>query len=410
MRRKPLNTAARSKLSKYAKPLAQLAILLAQAGSRMERRYWKSKLANAIMPHLAGSSETTLNQTLDYLYETHLQAYDEMAIVLESSVESPVLHPEKDVLLFASPILTWSTYNIPSGRIDPNLMEDLYTLFKKHLLASNLDLVLTDLLFSPDQLPPNYNAASELAKQLGQAAVEQLRITVDHNSLPVTQHFLSDVRYLIGCIATPSKQPVFRWQEDHNGQLITREDVLANWKLHATPLLQRLLPGCNIETVLPNGLYSACRNAEREARAYALRASVSFLKTAIDAKPSDLHASVGAFIDHGEIEEYRIGISVGSSEKVVHGVVWTLLGEEFGNEPDPRFEQDEANEPENPIVRNRIKALLNEVGIEHVHMLEERFPLEYCEDCGTPLYPNPEGELMHAELPEDTEVPQTHLH
>jgi hypothetical protein len=42
--------------------------------------------------------------------------------------------------------------------------------------------------------------------------------------------------------------------------------------------------------------------------------------------------------------------------------------------------------------------------------LEERFPLEYCEDCGAPMYPNPEGELMHAELPDDAEVQGMQLH
>jgi uncharacterized protein YuzB (UPF0349 family) len=37
--------------------------------------------------------------------------------------------------------------------------------------------------------------------------------------------------------------------------------------------------------------------------------------------------------------------------------------------------------------------------------------LEYCDDCGAPLYPNPEGEPVHAELPEQEEeaVPR-HLH
>jgi hypothetical protein len=413
MRRKPLNTAARSKLSKYAKPLAQLAILLADAGSRMERSYWRRKLYAALAPHLQGSSETTLNQSLDHLYETHLRAYDELAFALETSVESPSIDPERDILLIAAPVLAWSTYNIPSGRIDPARMEELYTLFRAELLAKDAEIVLMDLLFSPDQLPPSYNAASELAKTLAQAVIGQQRVTVDQAALPITQHFLSDVRYLIGCISTPKKAAMFRWQEDSPGsssQAFSREEVQIQWKKHAAVQFQKLLPGCSIETVLPNGLYAACRNAEKEARAYAVRASVAFLETAIHARPADLHASVGAFVDHGEIEEYRIGITVTGSEEVVHGVVWTLLGEEFGNEPDPMFEKDISAEPETTLVRTRIKTLLNEVGIFNVHMLEERFPLEYCEDCGAPLYPNPEGELMHAELPEDAEVSQVQLH
>jgi hypothetical protein len=37
--------------------------------------------------------------------------------------------------------------------------------------------------------------------------------------------------------------------------------------------------------------------------------------------------------------------------------------------------------------------------------------LEYCDDCGAPLYPNPEGEPVHAELPEpEEEALPRHLH
>lgn len=413
MRRKPLNTAARSKLSKYAKQLAQLAVLLAEAGSRVERSYWKNRLFAAIAPHLQGTSETTLNQALDYLYETHLRAYDELAFALETAVESPPVSEDRDVLLIAAPVLAWSTYNIPSGRIDAARMEDLYTLFKCHLLASGAEVVLMDLLFSPDQLPPSYNAAADLSRTLAEAVIRQQRVTVDYNTLPVTQPFLSDVRYLIGSIVAPKGAALFRWQEESTGNVtptLSREDVQSDWKKQAGLQLQKILPGCSIETVLPNGLYSACRLAEKEARAYSVRASVAFLETAIQAKPGDLHASVGAFVDRGEIEEYRIGLTVDGSDEVVHGVVWTLLGEEFGNEPDPMFEKDLTSEPENALVRTRIKALLNEVGITRVHMLEERFPLEYCEDCGAPLYPNPDGELMHAELPEDADVGSSQLH
>ncbi|MEY3709161.1 MAG: hypothetical protein RIQ67_801, partial [Pseudomonadota bacterium] len=34
----------------------------------------------------------------------------------------------------------------------------------------------------------------------------------------------------------------------------------------------------------------------------------------------------------------------------------------------------------------------------------------YCEDCGAPLYPNVDGELVHAELPDVVEEQSQHLH
>ena len=39
------------------------------------------------------------------------------------------------------------------------------------------------------------------------------------------------------------------------------------------------------------------------------------------------------------------------------------------------------------------------------------FRIESCAACGAPLYPNPEGEPVHAELPEEqTEAAPRHLH
>ncbi|SBT09802.1 hypothetical protein PROAA_3470002 [Candidatus Propionivibrio aalborgensis] len=40
----------------------------------------------------------------------------------------------------------------------------------------------------------------------------------------------------------------------------------------------------------------------------------------------------------------------------------------------------------------------------------QRFPFEFCDDCGAPLYPNTEGETVHAELPEQSNAPSQTLH
>ena len=37
-------------------------------------------------------------------------------------------------------------------------------------------------------------------------------------------------------------------------------------------------------------------------------------------------------------------------------------------------------------------------------------PPDYCEDCGAPYFPNPLGELVHAELPEDAEAAPAKFH
>ncbi len=78
----------------------------------------------------------------------------------------------------------------------------------------------------------------------------------------------------------------------------------------------------------------------------------------------------------------------------MHGVTWPLLG----------------TEDENVDLAAGIEALLKETGLGEVRMLDTRMPLEYCDDCGAPLFPNPESESVHAELPEEMQGAPAHLH
>ena len=34
----------------------------------------------------------------------------------------------------------------------------------------------------------------------------------------------------------------------------------------------------------------------------------------------------------------------------------------------------------------------------------------FCEDCGAPLFANAEGEIVHAELPEEADTQAAHFH
>ena len=58
----------------------------------------------------------------------------------------------------------------------------------------------------------------------------------------------------------------------------------------------------------------------------------------------------------------------------------------------------------------KIAALLKECGVGDVRRLPGILPPDYCEDCGAPFFPNPAGEMVHAELPEDAETAPTHFH
>jgi Protein of unknown function (DUF2863) len=57
-----------------------------------------------------------------------------------------------------------------------------------------------------------------------------------------------------------------------------------------------------------------------------------------------------------------------------------------------------------------ILVLLHECGITDIKHPTERFAMEFCDDCGAPLYCDPEAELVHAEMPEDVAPGPGHFH
>jgi hypothetical protein len=144
---------------------------------------------------------------------------------------------------------------------------------------------------------------------------------------------------------------------------------------------------------LPDGFFSAWRMADRLARPYSMHATIDFLQSTLNIPASGLRAVIAPFFDQW-LEEYRISFTFKDRDDVLYGIVWALVGEE-----------DETND-----TVAQIETTLRECGVTHVTLLDNRFPLEYCEECGAPLFPNPEGEVVHAEFPEEGKTTPMHLH
>ena len=114
------------------------------------------------------------------------------------------------------------------------------------------------------------------------------------------------------------------------------------------------------------------------------------------------------------MDEFRIGFTLRQSPDVIYGVVWPLYGQE-DEEETVSITLEAVMTPENVSEELRtpieeIVALLRACGITHIKRHSERFPMDFCDDCGAPLYPDAEGELMHAEMPEDAPSGTEHFH
>jgi hypothetical protein len=297
---------------------------------------------------------------------------------------------EYDVQLIAAPVMAWSRFNIPSTTIPAPLLDTLKVQLHAHVLAANARLAMANFLFSPDHLPQGFCPTAELTRELGEAALHHRSVSVDPAMLPETMKFLSDSRYILGAVVVPKGEALFRWQEK-DGNRSTAE---RNWLSQGANAMQPLLTGCASELLLPQAYFSACRDTDRASRPFSLQASIEFLKTTLDISARELRTVIAPFHED-DLVEYRIGFTQGTDRQVIYGLVWPLLEAEDENSDTPA----------------QIEALLKQHGVEQTIQLDHRFPVEFCDDCGTPLYPSPDGEIVHAELPEEeAEAAPRHLH
>lgn len=170
---------------------------------------------------------------------------------------------------------------------------------------------------------------------------------------------------------------------------------------------------------MPEAYYVACRDADRAIRPMSVHSAIHYLTHLLGIEADGLAAVIGAFGDEGaemRVDEYRISFTVLQQPEVVYGIVWPLYGQEEDSDEtvaasaaliDPILAGATMDVP--PPITQLVLALRAN-GITDIVRHDERFPMEFCDDCGAPLFCDRDGELVHAELPEDTPQPSGHLH
>jgi hypothetical protein len=311
-----------------------------------------------------------------------------------------------EALLIAAPVLAWTRYAIPSGPLKSDVADALRTQMQAHVLAASARVAVAPYLYSIDQLPRHHIDTARLAQQLMQTALGGPAARLNLSDLPETSPILADPRFLLAVAVVPTGAPLFRWQEDENGGRIERGQCLEQWAAQGGPNFAAILPGCEFECLLPDAYYSACRDADEQVRPHTVRTAVRYLFDTLGAAPQELRAVIAGFGER-RIDEYRVGFTRRGSNDVIYGVVWPLYGRENGEigMEDEAVDLEGADGPVEEIV-----ALLKKAGVSDVRRHAGRFEPEYCDDCGVPLYADPLGEIVHAEMPEDAEPAQPHFH
>jgi hypothetical protein len=230
-----------------------------------------------------------------------------------------------------------------------------------------------------------------MAEALFGAAVGDGRLRVDARALREPVAMLADSRYLMAAIVVPQGNPLYHWQQtgvDPDAKTAATEAFCAQ----LSALLAPLMTGCRYRVLAPNAFHAALRNGDRELREFSMEAAVSFLKLNYDISPTSLQAIMAVYEEkrNQPTSEIRIGLTrLSDEETVIEGIVWPLLGD------------DEERSIE------EVEAALRRQGITRVTTHDHRFPLEYCDDCGAPVFPNASGHSVHAEPPEADSAPAT---
>jgi hypothetical protein len=410
------------RISADSQRLSALAQAIALASSRHEERAWERTLDALIEKLLRTDHQNTLDSALDKLFGADPIAYDVLMESIEAvSSSGTVEHDGQryDALLIAFPILAWTRFSIFSGPIAGDTLITLAAQLHAHLLADDTRVALAPMLYSIDQLPRTHAETYTLTQRMAQAALGETVLKPLVNP-PETAPFLADTRYLLATVVAPANGAFFRWQTSETPLdiIALRQSAMEQLRVQSQPTIERLLPGCGIELMMPEAYYVACREADRAIRPVSVHSAIHYLTHLLGVEANGLSAIIGAFGDEGaepRVDEYRISFTLLQQPEVVYGIVWPLYGQEEDSEEQVASSATTAmpvtgTEAEVPTPITQVVLALRANGVTDIMRHQERFPMEFCEDCGAPLFCDREGELVHAELPEDTPQASSHLH
>ncbi len=395
-------TTRQPRAQKHNKDILQLVSMseaVCQAASRTESTYWQTHLETLLTNLVDKGTNKSVMAALDYADDNFIgDVADTLAEASETVAQSCTFSTDNDgdgnflayqAILFSVPIIAWSKYQIPAGEIDISSVEKIRISLNQHLIAADVQIGLNPFLYSIDALPQGFAETRQLLKAMlrGVAIDEPYHpeATPSHEDIQMP----ADARFILGVAITRLASPVFQWQAITDLPVDgVKRQAFASWLDDVRPLFVKLLPGCEFEMGMPNAFFHNCRQADIRVRPHSLRAVVNSTTDILNTPAKNLTVVI-AGVGETEVDEYRIGIIKKGEDDVVNGAIW------------PLFASEDADTSPLPI--DEIEAIVREVNVGEVILLDGVHAPDYCEDCGAPFFFNRDGEAVHPFMPDDVE-------
>lgn len=400
-----LRVKSKTRISPDVEKLIAESIALAASGSRLEDIFWEEKLFKRLTRLLKNQNQTVIDAALDQTFKLNTTAFEILADAVETLSESISIEHDGvmwDVLLVVFPIIAQTRYSIPSGQLPTDVVTEVAAGFHRFIMSAEAHLSILPWMYSIDQMPQSHSQTRQLLEKMAVAAVAGAELNIELKDMPETIPVLADPRFMMAAIAVKKGEPLFRWQEEES-RCLERSQALKEWQTAITPSLVQIFPGCEFDLMLPDAYFTNCREADKRVRPLSLKAAINYLGSVLNIDPVDLSCVIGAF-GQEVADEFRVSFALRGHPEIIYGVVWPLFDRES-------VAMDELGEsPEEGSTLRVISDTLKDAGVQDIFRHAMLFEPEMCEDCGVPLFPDRSGEVVHAEMPEDTPSQQPLFH
>ncbi len=364
--------------------LLALAYRTSDSTSNVEDRILDKHIEDFCNEALAKGDDSDIEAALAVLKTEEGGNYDDLLSIAEGAAE---FYRDKNGvhLLVLVPILAWSRYGIAVGRMPEAIAKRIADLYKTYFAGADARVTVGNTLISAEHIPERLVSVRHLLTVLSKPKTHGSVVDTTFLLTASPADEFSDARYVP--LAVSATNEVMLFTPATKARIARARDFM-DFALKVREELRCFMLGSFIEVQYPSAFFSAWRQAAVAERLFSLKALVSYVCVG-KTKPEDLVATTAIFsiVSEGSSREtqpeIRIGISLFlAPEKIISGIVWPC----------------DANELE--IAQSFAGEVLTMQGVQTVVAHSQLFPMEWCEQCGAPLYANPDGLVVHAERPD----------